>query len=152
LFVRSGIWTHALIRGPECSSSIGGEGVPWVWRLRPLGHPDIVERYSKFKLFELRSWITFYKKTLQIMSNSTQLEFEIVIWWHSQKNRRDKLGYSMNISIFFVSRYFFSNTGIPRYSRSIRSVKVPRILKQQITRDQWMSHKYLIAKLRQIQY
>ena len=45
-FVRSGIWTHALIRGPEFSFT---EAlylrarcvIPWVWRLRPLGHPDI---------------------------------------------------------------------------------------------------------------
>ena len=39
--VRSGIRTHALIRGPEIS--VYREGfIPWVWRLRPLGHPDIL--------------------------------------------------------------------------------------------------------------
>ena len=42
-FVRSGIRTHAHIRGPErpipiCLLSEGNQ--PWVWRLRPLGHPD----------------------------------------------------------------------------------------------------------------
>ena len=44
-FVRSGIWTHALIRGPEvsCTKALYLRArcvIPWVWRLRPLGHPD----------------------------------------------------------------------------------------------------------------
>ena len=40
--VRSGIWTHAHIRGPERSFlPLDGKIIkPWVWRLRPLGHPD----------------------------------------------------------------------------------------------------------------
>ena len=36
--VRSGVRTHAHIRGPE--HSIWRFVLPWVWRLRPLGHPD----------------------------------------------------------------------------------------------------------------
>ena len=44
--VRSGIRTHALIRGPECSLHRSEENISWVWRLRPLGHPDfIVKRW-----------------------------------------------------------------------------------------------------------
>ena len=40
--VRSGIRTHAHIRGPECSHQhCWGRTCPWVWRLRPLGHPDM---------------------------------------------------------------------------------------------------------------
>ena len=44
-FVRSGIRTHALIRGPEFPiiPVINREGKPWVWRLRPLGHPDVLK-------------------------------------------------------------------------------------------------------------
>ena len=41
-FVRSGIRTHAHIRGPECSLLCSEESISWVWRLRPLGHPDIL--------------------------------------------------------------------------------------------------------------
>ena len=41
-FVRSGIRTHAHIRGPECSLQCSEESFSWVWRLRPLGHPDIL--------------------------------------------------------------------------------------------------------------
>ena len=40
-FVRSGIRTHALIRGPEISD-YWERYIPWVWRLRPLGHSDIL--------------------------------------------------------------------------------------------------------------
>ena len=40
-FVRSGIRTHALIRGPE-RSIVSEEYSSWVWRLRPLGHPDLL--------------------------------------------------------------------------------------------------------------
>ena len=43
--VRSGIRTHALIRGPECSLHRSEECISWVWRLRPLGHPDFVRKY-----------------------------------------------------------------------------------------------------------
>ena len=42
-FVRSGIRTHALIRGPECSLRWSEEYSSWVWRLRPLGHPDFLD-------------------------------------------------------------------------------------------------------------
>ncbi len=44
-FVRKGIWTPALIWGPEISHlhPTREQGfLPWVWRLRPLGHPDFV--------------------------------------------------------------------------------------------------------------
>ena len=40
--VRSGIRTHAHIRGPEFSLLWSEEANSWVWRLRPLGHPDIL--------------------------------------------------------------------------------------------------------------
>ena len=48
--VRCGIRTHALIRGPEFSSySLSGKKAePWVWRLRPLGQPDIGRNLSQF--------------------------------------------------------------------------------------------------------
>ena len=39
--VRCGIRTHAHIRGPEHSIPLQGRFLPWVWRLRPLGQPDI---------------------------------------------------------------------------------------------------------------
>ena len=41
-YVRSGIRTHASIRRPERPLPLrnGKEWQPWVWRLRPLGHPD----------------------------------------------------------------------------------------------------------------
>lgn len=38
-FVRSGIWTHASIWRPEVPFFVDGI-YPWVWRPRPLGHPD----------------------------------------------------------------------------------------------------------------
>ena len=38
--VRSGIWTHASMWRPEVPF-YSGRSQPWVWRLRPLGHPDI---------------------------------------------------------------------------------------------------------------
>ena len=44
MVVRSGIRTHAHIRGPERSilrlRLCEERCEPWVWRLRPLGHPD----------------------------------------------------------------------------------------------------------------
>jgi hypothetical protein len=42
--VRSGIWTHAFFRRPECLGPYfqGKSCRAWVWRLRPLGHPDIL--------------------------------------------------------------------------------------------------------------
>ena len=48
-FVRSGIRTHALIRGPECSLNSSEEYFSWVWRLRPLGHPDFASTWKSFK-------------------------------------------------------------------------------------------------------
>ena len=48
--------THALRRGPEFSLTISEEGFPWVWRLRPLGHPDL---YTKLILNNI--WTSFIK-------------------------------------------------------------------------------------------
>ncbi len=39
--VRSGIWTHASMWRPEPSTT-EKEITPWVWRLRPLGHSDLL--------------------------------------------------------------------------------------------------------------
>ena len=49
-FVRCGIRTHALIRGPEFSWQlcIAEQGNPWVWRLRPLGQPDMLSLTPNF--------------------------------------------------------------------------------------------------------
>ena len=41
-FVRSEIWTHALYWRPEFSITTTEEDFPWVWLLRPLGHPDLL--------------------------------------------------------------------------------------------------------------
>ena len=43
MFVRSGIWTHALCWGPEFTRLDRRQVRTWVWRLRPLGHPDIFD-------------------------------------------------------------------------------------------------------------
>ncbi len=40
--VRSGIWTNASMWRPE-TSTIEKLAMPWVWRLRPLGHSDYQE-------------------------------------------------------------------------------------------------------------
>ena len=50
-YVRCGIRTHALIRGPEFSSCSlqGNKAVPWVWRLRPLGQPDSLRNVAQFQ-------------------------------------------------------------------------------------------------------
>ena len=57
MFVRSGIWTHARIRGPEHSqlAAMQARYYPWVWRLRPLGHPDIWNNDALWKTFD---WTT----------------------------------------------------------------------------------------------
>ena len=41
--VRSGIWTHASTWRPEHSVTREETDSPWVWRLRPLGHPDALQ-------------------------------------------------------------------------------------------------------------
>ena len=51
--VRSGIRTHAHIRGPECSLDSSEEYISWVWRLRPLGHPDFTSIWKKVSSFQL---------------------------------------------------------------------------------------------------
>lgn len=58
--VRSGIWTHALIRGPEFSIQLPIMRVrysPWVWRLRPLGHPDRVKLMWKILTSKTNGYI-----------------------------------------------------------------------------------------------
>ena len=51
LFVRSGIRTHAHIRGPESSLLRSEEFTSWVWRLRPLGHPDIDSLCNRYLVY-----------------------------------------------------------------------------------------------------
>ena len=50
--VRSGIRTHALIRGPECSLLRSEEYSSWVLRLRPLGHPDMLYQWVANLIFD----------------------------------------------------------------------------------------------------
>ena len=62
--VRSGIWTHALIRGPEFSIQLPIMRVrysPWVWRLRPLGHPDRVKLMWKILTSKTNGYIFWAK-------------------------------------------------------------------------------------------
>ena len=55
--VRSGIRTHAHRCGPE--HSVSAEDLSWVWRLRPLGHPDMLTNeatYDKNNKPEFNVW------------------------------------------------------------------------------------------------
>ena len=74
-FVRSGIRTHALIRGPECSL-VGEESISWVWRLRPLGHPDIVMR-GQFDDF-IPYYVELHKLNLK---NHWSSQLETLLWY-----------------------------------------------------------------------
>ena len=63
--VRSGIWTHAHIRGPEHSYLQiwrRNDAIPWVWRLRPLGHPD---HDNSKRCFPLHMF-SRYKETMKL--------------------------------------------------------------------------------------
>ena len=72
IFVRSGIRTHALIRGPECSPHRSEEYISWVWRLRPLGHPDFVITQEFLKI--IKTYFDYSNIRLKIL-------FDIEVLW-----------------------------------------------------------------------
>ena len=77
VFVRSEIWTHARIRGLEHSQLAAMQAMyyPWVWRLRPLGHPDSCNNDALWQTFDwttLRSlrYHSFYALPTQSLTYS----------------------------------------------------------------------------------